>query len=806
MTRLRDRIEAIKRELAIGRGGRIWPHPVPIEPPFAIFDPLPQQGRHESTTQWPLVDFPRELKFLRVRPSKADVYSQALSEQLILSLNPSYPVGWEVLGLEGRVHMQASAVPQDIATISNQITAHYQNCEAFEAQDVLLEIAAQLEHACAYRLRRSHLFMLKELLRTEPYAALAGLLGGLKSAEAALFQVLFLPTKHDWRGNILRVSQDPFDPRKSAFSDRSELPKLAQAKASKPLFAVALRLGASSEELLVRMEGSFLSQFQGEENSLVPMTERYPLNALISRTTYDTGMLLNLGELAALVHIPDPGLTPEPLLTALPGAPAPVLARRRILVPLGVNRHRGVEAEVGMSGEQLSRHLAIFGGTGYGKTNLMKHAFAPLLKQDYGMAILDPKGDLAQGFLELVPQHRIQDVVWFDPTDRDHPPALNVLQASNDLEDETLTAELMVGLKRLFQGNAEFGPRMEWLLRNAIRTLLASEGEKTLYHVPRFLEDPTFRKSVLATVRDRDLREFWQRRNLSQTVVDPVLNRLSRFLDRPTIKNIVSQPNKIDFRQILRDKKIFIANLEKGVLQDNAYVLGSFILSRLQLAALARRADERTLFPILVDEFHNFAGPGMDTTSIETFLAEARSYNAPLVMATQYVGHLNREVVTALFGNVGTLVCLHLGQTDAQVMQRELGQFSTEDLLDLGIGEAIVRMGSAHEAFNVTVPLMGEQLSYRDAIVTHSRQHYCRPRSEVEASLGRVMEPGPQDADFPERSGQKQDIAVDVPQVSLTPDQWRMLEYLADHHEETVTAVYQALVQNQATSFARVRG
>jgi hypothetical protein len=59
-------------------------------------------------------------------------------------------------------------------------------------------------------------------------------------------------------------------------------------------------------------------------------------------------------------------------------------------------------------------------------------------------------------------------------------------------------------------------------------------------------------------------------------------------------------PNRIDFRQIMREGKIFIANLEKGVLQKAAYVLGSFILSRMQLAAPARRPGERKLFPILV--------------------------------------------------------------------------------------------------------------------------------------------------------------------------------------------------------------
>jgi len=270
-----------------------------------------------------------------------------------------------------------------------------------------------------------------------------------------------------------------------------------------------------------------------------------------------------------------------------------------------------------------------------------------------------------------------------------------------------------VGLKRLFHGNSEFGPRMEWILRGAVRTLLASEGEKTLYDIPKFLENKSYRDAVLATVQDRELRDFWQRRNLSATVVDPVLNRLSSFLDRPTIRNVVSQRNRIDFRQIMRERKIFIANLEKGLLQDTAFVLGSFILSRLQLAALARRPEERFLFPIICDEFHNLAGQSMDTESIETFLSEGRSYLAPLVIATQYAGRLNRNVVTALFGNVGTLVCTHLGQIDAQFMQRELGDFSAEDLLNLGIGEAIVRMGSARDTFNVRIPLARPPESHR---------------------------------------------------------------------------------------------
>jgi hypothetical protein len=434
---------------------------------------------------------------------------------------------------------------------------------------------------------------------------------------------------------------------------------------------------------------------------------------------------------------------------------------------------------VGISEDWLTRHLAILGGTGYGKTNLMKHALGPMLEQGYGMAVLDPKGDLAQGFLDLVPEHRIRDVVWFDPTDRNFPPGLNVLQASEHLEDETLTAELMVGLGRLFRGTSEFGPRMSWLLKNAVRTLLASEGEKTLYDIPRFLEDERFRAAILATVKDRELREFWHRRNLSQTVVDPVLNRLSSFLDRPTIRDIVAQPNRIDFHRIMREGGIFLANLEKGVLQDAAYILGSFILSRLQLAALARKPGDRKPFPILVDEFHNFAGQGMDTESIETFFSEARSYKAPLVVATQYLGRLNREVAAALMANAGTMVVLHLGQADAQPLAKELGGFTPEDLLSLNVGEAVVRMGSAREAFNVKVPLMEPGDSHREAVVALSRERYCRSREEVETILRRRWDPSaPQSEPAP---------------TGLAADEHRFLTYLVDHPEATVSAARQEL-------------
>jgi hypothetical protein len=297
MPKVRERFAAISRELSIGRGGRLWSHPLPLEPPFAPFDPLRLNNvQNQPPRSCPVVDAPKELQFLRVHPSHEDHYSLALAEQLPLSLHPSYPVAWEVLGIEGRVRLQVTATPQDLSAAVSQVQAHYPNCEVFQTEDLLPEMVAQLRCARGYRLRRSHLFMLREGHRTEPYAALVGLLGALRSEEAALFQGLFIPARLGWRSNILKLARDPFEPGKSAYFDMPQLPKRAETKVARLLFAVALRLAASNKDLLDRLEGSFLSQFQGEENSLTPMEGPYPTGAIMSRTTHATGMLLNLGE------------------------------------------------------------------------------------------------------------------------------------------------------------------------------------------------------------------------------------------------------------------------------------------------------------------------------------------------------------------------------------------------------------------------------------------------------------------------------------------------------------------------------
>gem|GEM_PF-2989699 len=619
MKALAARIRALRSGMETGRGGgHLHPYPVVLEPPFG----------HDEVGASPTPASPSEMGFIRVSPSADDQFGLVTAGQVLIALGPDGPLAFEVLGCGGMTGIQIAVPKGHLAVVTQQLLAHYRRSEVYHHPDLLQ--GASLTLARGYRLRDSHLFPLRIGQRTETYTALLGALSSPEEGECGLLQALWAPAGHDWRGSILRLASDPWDPSRSAFVDLPDLPKRAASKVSSPLFAVSLRLAGSSDNVVARLEGSFLRQFQSEENTLEPLGEPYPLASILARTTLAPGMLLNLEELAGLVHLPDPKEVGAGVLKlATPGAPAPALAREGILVPLGVNRYRGLEVLVGITEEWLTRHAAVVGATGSGKTNLLKQ-FMAVVEAGHGAAFLDPAGDAARELLDLVPEGRAEDVIYFDPTDRDWPPALNMLEYSDERERAQLASDLVSGLSRLFR-NA-WGPRMEWILRQAVNTLLASRGEKTLRDIPRLLCDAHYRAQVLSTVEDPDLKGFWELvfpRLARQGAVDPILNKLSRFVDNPLVRNIIPQPNRIDFHRILREGKVLICNLSKGELtKEVSILLGSFILSRLYIATLARAQvspQERGLFVVVVDEFQNYAGQGSDTTSIRSFLSEARS-------------------------------------------------------------------------------------------------------------------------------------------------------------------------------------
>jgi hypothetical protein len=332
-------------------------------------------------------------------------------------------------------------------------------------------------------------------------------------------------------------------------------------------------------------------------------------------------------------------------------------------------------------------HMVLVGKTGMGKSTLLETLMRSDAEQGEGFALIDPHGDLAERVRTLIPEHRQTDVVYFDPADEEHRLSFNLL------ENQSGHAHLAVaGLLTVFQkiwAPMFWGPRMEYIFRNALFSLMSTEGT-TLADVPRILLDLSFRRKILANVTDVQLKEFWSREferykpDFRQEAVSPILNKIGQFLTNPYTREILTQPKSaFNLRQIMDEGKIFIANLSKGRLgADASILLGSMLMTQCELAALSR-ADQPELarrdFYLYIDEF-----PTVVTAGFATVLSEARKYRLNLILAMQFVEQLVEDLRNALFENVGTLIAFRLGPESAQRVAREFRPvFDVTDLMTL---------------------------------------------------------------------------------------------------------------------------
>jgi DNA helicase HerA-like ATPase len=67
-----------------------------------------------------------------------------------------------------------------------------------------------------------------------------------------------------------------------------------------------------------------------------------------------------------------------------------------------------------VSGVYRSKHVAIFGKTGTGKSTVMRNMILWDLKPGASLSVLDPHGTIVQDILEQIPKERTNDVIFID--------------------------------------------------------------------------------------------------------------------------------------------------------------------------------------------------------------------------------------------------------------------------------------------------------------------------------------------------------------------------------------------------------
>jgi hypothetical protein len=451
---------------------------------------------------------------------------------------------------------------------------------------------------------------------------------------------------------------------------------------------------------------------------------------------------LSAADLAPLTGWP---IGEHPLPGVPPAHPAslpvpPVVFQRGRVLGYGLG---GEEPRpVALSEADSLRHLHLLGPTGVGKSTVMVNLAVQDMAAGYGMAVIDPKGDLIEDLLARVPESRRDDVVVLDPQD-EAPIGLNGLSGDPDLAADTLLAIF----HQLYADS--WGVRTHDVLHASLLTL-ARRGDASLALIPTLLTNAGFRRSVVGRQVRLDpmgLGSFWGWfDSLSEAechlATAPLLNKLRPILLRPGIRGVLGQRQpRFQMRDIFDKRRILLVSLSKGRLgPEAAQLLGSIVVGMVWNAALSRAArtpaGNRRPVMMHIDEVQDYLRlPG----DLGDALAQGRGLGLGLTLAHQALPQLTPSIREAVMANARSRVAFGLSPRDARDLAGTTrGQLTADDFMSLPAFSAyatLLTRGTPSDWMSLTTRPTPPVTSDPAAIRARSRASYGRPLAEVEADL-----------------------------------------------------------------------
>jgi hypothetical protein len=466
------------------------------------------------------------------------------------------------------------------------------------------------------------------------------------------------------------------------------------------------------------------------------------------------------------------------------GLPA-LMPAQTVLAPLAVPRHYSAptvtppthgsflgttvcgrrSSTVSLPIASRSRHVAVLGATGAGKSSLFTQMMAADIAdpdRKCGIGLIDPHGSLYQRVLELIPPERADDVILVDTSDPYSTACLNPLEGMKDdpVHANFVVTELMSLVELLFEGENTSGPMTRSNLRNLFLLTTGTPGRHScILDAVRILEDVDYAEYLMSKCKDRNVLSYWEKFKKT-TGTDQgygawapyMMARLTPFVASPIMKRLLNRPDSsIDLAEAMQERKIVLFNLNKGLLNESeCQVLGSVILSKFFAAALGRSVlpeAQRTPFHLYVDEFASFAN---DATP--RLFSEARKFGLCLNVAFQSLGQLENRwgrsnVAHAVLANCATKFIMRLGPADTSTLEPYFQpNFDAAAITSLPDFHAVACMTDNNRPIPPFV--LKAHLASPDPqkhmpvtqLEEKSRQRYCVPIEQANRELARTFE------------------------------------------------------------------
>ena len=774
--------ELVRREIAKGCQPDLARQPVALEP---AFEPLILARDRLAAICGPpmLPEHPPSLDDVvrrQVWISPDQKFDWRRSELFLRQIcSVAHRVGLEITGNQEQILITILCHRADWAVVSAAFYGGFERCElSMPLADPLSTMPpGAWDELALYDYfpppPYSHLLTRPEELHVSPFEPLITAISGLPADALGIYQALFqpVPATHDWHRNVqilldleyaIKLMDGLQLPQRYAqegpSGDRHHMAGQVETKAhnDRPFYALALRVavvGAGERGAqLLRSVATFGNLFQHGGRPLNHLTEAEYASVLsreqlremfLLGLTYRPGFIVNSWELAGPVHIPPTQFMEQrriafETLETLPIRGAALAEGTRI----GTCNYAGRAIPVHIPHRLRGRHTHLIGRSDMGKSSTMERMILDDLAKGFGVAVLDPHGDLVERLLGLLPEHEIERIIYFNPGDRDWVPLWNPLQPISG-QDIGRTADDLVGAFKSFV--IHWGDRLEHLLRHAFFAFLHLPGS-TFLDVANILQNKSpyaerMRGVFLDAIDNEVARRFWlyDFKNYGKDDLGPPRNKLSKLLVNQTVSLMLSQPDcAFNFRDVMDKGMIFLADLS-SVGSEVREVLGCLMLSLLHQTAISRSDTmpaKRRPFRVYCDEAHRFM-----TDALEDLIAETRKYQVGLTLAHQYMKQFGSRKTDAL-SSMGATVIFNVNTKDARHLVDDLrGLVDIEDLITLELGEAILRADTEVVRVATFVPPDIPEENCRERIIAESRRRYYKPAHSVREAIRRRCGP-----------------------------------------------------------------
>jgi hypothetical protein len=338
------------------------------------------------------------------------------------------------------------------------------------------------------------------------------------------------------------------------------------------------------------------------------------------------------------------------------------LARRPLALRIGsVDETRAVE----FGDEQLATHMAVYGGTGKGKSKLLELIVRQIIEQRTGVCVIDPHGDLVEDLMAFVMQRYdgsqkavYRRINYLEPGSNSFRFRFDPFQYSEipgESYEDWLKAKVESVARTIIRKQGEAGfegkPRLERFLTNVLYACgvrVNEQGDHLGLGDALILLDTAHpqHEGVYSTIAPRlpsEIRSDFEKVRGSkprqqEDWVESTINRLRSFLS-PAVKSLFAGEARmtLNFRSIIEKQAVILVNLRRtrSFTLDQGNAIGGLVINEILEAAQIASRTARQPFYLFIDEASRFVGQDLIDA-----LAQFRKMKLSLCLAVQDLSSL----------------------------------------------------------------------------------------------------------------------------------------------------------------------